>query len=55
LLAKTATLPHFSVLGVNGPTLPDGRQTVVIVSDNNFAPGQFTQFIVLALDINAVE
>jgi hypothetical protein len=34
-----------------GPTLPDGRQTLVIVSDNNFSAGQFTQFIVLALDI----
>lgn len=34
-----------------GPELPDGRQTVVIVSDNNFSPAQFTQFIVLALDI----
>ncbi len=36
-----------------GPTLPDGRQTLVIVSDNNFNAGQFTQFIVLALDIEA--
>ncbi len=34
-----------------GPALPDGRQTLVIVSDNNSSPGQFTQFIVLALDI----
>jgi hypothetical protein len=34
-----------------GPQLPDGRQTLVIVSDNNFSPGQFTQFIVLAVDI----
>ena len=34
-----------------GPMLPDGRQTLVIVSDNNFNPGQFTQFIVLAADI----
>jgi hypothetical protein len=34
-----------------GPSLPDGRQTLVIVSDNNFASGQFTQFIVLALEI----
>lgn len=34
-----------------GPSMPDGRQTLVIVSDNNFSPGQFTQFIVLALDI----
>lgn len=36
-----------------GPSLPDGRQTLVIVSDNNFSPGQFTQFIVLALDIDS--
>ena len=34
-----------------GPTLPDGRQSLVIVSDNNFSAGQFTQIIVLALDI----
>lgn len=34
-----------------GPTLPDGRQSLVIVSDNNFNSFQFTQFIVLALDI----
>lgn len=34
-----------------GPPLPDGRRTLVIVSDNNFSPGQFTQFLVLALDI----
>jgi len=38
-----------------GPTLPDGRQTLVIVSDNNFAASQFTQFIVLAVDIESVE
>ena len=34
-----------------GPALPDGRATLIIVSDNNFNPGQFTQFIVLALNI----
>jgi len=34
-----------------GPRLPDGRHTLVIVSDNNFSAAQFTQFIVLALDI----
>jgi hypothetical protein len=34
-----------------GPQLADGRHTLVIVSDNNFNPGQFTQFIVLAADI----
>lgn len=38
-----------------GPTLPDGRQTLVLVSDNNFSPGQFTQFIVLALDIQPTD
>ncbi|MEA3511857.1 MAG: esterase-like activity of phytase family protein [Actinomycetota bacterium] len=37
-----------------GPDLPDGRRTLVIVSDNNFSPGQFTQFIVLAVDIEDV-
>ena len=37
-----------------GPDLPDGRHSLVIVSDNNFSPGQFTQFIVLALDIAPV-
>ena len=34
-----------------GPPLPDGRQTLLIVSDNNFSAGQFTQFIALAVDI----
>jgi hypothetical protein len=38
-----------------GPPLPDGRSTLVIVSDNNFNPGQFTQFIALAVDIDPVE
>jgi hypothetical protein len=38
-----------------GPPLPDGRQTLVIVSDNNFSAGQFTQFIVLALNMAPVE
>jgi hypothetical protein len=34
-----------------GPPLADGRQTLVIVSDNNFSAGQFTQFILLAVDL----
>ena len=37
-----------------GPRLSDGRRTLVIVSDNNFSAGQFTQFVVLALDIDPV-
>ena len=36
-----------------GLPLPDGRQTLVIVSDNNFSAGQFTQFIVLAVELGA--
>ena len=38
-----------------GPPLPDGRQTLIIVSDNNFSPAQFTQFIVLALEIRPAD
>lgn len=34
-----------------GPPLPDGRQLLLVVSDNNFSPAQFTQFIALAMDI----
>ena len=32
-----------------GPRLRDGRQTLVLVSDNNFATTQFTQFLLFAL------
>ncbi len=38
-----------------GPPLPDGRKSLVIVSDNNFSPNRFTQFIALALDIQRVK
>ena len=31
-----------------GPTLPDGRRSLVLVSDNNFDPLAFTQFLVFA-------
>jgi 3-phytase/alkaline phosphatase D len=38
-----------------GPILPDGRQTLILVSDNNFRPiTQETQFIALALEIENV-
>jgi hypothetical protein len=34
-----------------GPQLPDGRQTLLLVSDNNFRPDdQITQFLWLAID-----
>ncbi len=35
-----------------GPTLPDGRRSLVIVSDNNFNANQFTQFVVLAVELS---
>ncbi len=38
-----------------GPRLDDGRSSLVIVSDNNFSQSQFTQFVVLALDIEGVD
>ena len=33
-----------------GPTLADGRRTLVLISNNNFNPLQSTQLLVLALD-----
>ncbi|RKS06998.1 hypothetical protein DFP74_2648 [Nocardiopsis sp. Huas11] len=33
-----------------GPDLPDGRRTLVMVSDNNFSAGQVTQFLAFAID-----
>jgi hypothetical protein len=38
-----------------GPRLADGRQALVVVSDNNFSSAQFTQFIVLGVDIEPTE
>jgi len=32
-----------------GPDLPDGRRSLIMVSDNNFAPSQFTQFLLFAV------
>ena len=37
-----------------GPALPDGRVPLILVSDNNFAPSQTTQFIVLAVELDSV-
>ena len=34
-----------------GPKLPDGRQSVVLVSDNNFSATQFTQILTLGADL----
>ncbi len=47
---RTLGIPLDNVEGmVIGPDLPDGRQSLVLVSDNNFAPSQFTQFLLFAL------
>ena len=32
-----------------GPDLPDGRRSLILVGDNNFAPAQFTQFLLFAV------
>ena len=37
-----------------GPVLPDGRVPLILVSDNNFAASQTTQFIVLAVELDSV-
>jgi 3-phytase/alkaline phosphatase D len=37
-----------------GPVLPDGRLPLILVSDNNFAATQTTQFIVLAVELESV-
>jgi len=47
----TLGIPLDNVEGLTfGPRLPDGRRSLVLVSDNNFAAGQFTQFLLFALD-----
>ena len=37
-----------------GPTLEDGRRTLVLVADDNFAATQVTQFLAFALDLDTV-
>jgi hypothetical protein len=46
----TLGIPLDNVEGMTlGPILPDGRRALVLVSDNNFAASQFTQFLLFAL------
>jgi hypothetical protein len=48
---RTLGIPLDNVEGMTiGPDLPDGRRSLVLVSDNNFAPTQFTQFLLFALE-----
>lgn len=44
-------LPLDNVEGMAfGPDLPDGRRSLLLVSDNNFSPAAFTQFLLFAVD-----
>ena len=46
----TLGIPLDNVEGMAfGPDLPDGRRSLILVSDNNFAPAQFTQFLLFAV------
>ena len=39
---------------VFGPTLPDGRNLLILTSDNNFNPFQTTQFVAQAVQLEEV-
>jgi hypothetical protein len=46
----TLGIPLDNIEGmVIGPDLPDGRKSLILVSDNNFAASQFTQFLMFAI------
>lgn len=48
-------IPLDNVEGISfGPKLADGRQSIVLVSDNNFAGSQFTQFLAFAIDLETI-
>jgi hypothetical protein len=50
LSATPGLSPLDNVEGITlGPALADGRQSVVLVSDNNFSPDQVTQFLLFAM------
>src|SRR5436190_5861913 len=47
---RTLGIPLDNVEGMTiGPELPDGRRSLVLVSDHHFAANQFRQFLLLAL------
>ena len=46
-------IPLDNVEGMTfGPDLPDGRRSLLLVSDNNFSPAAFTQFLLFAVSPN---
>jgi hypothetical protein len=47
---RTLGIPLDNIEGMTiGPDLPDGRRSLVLVSDNNFAAAQFTQFLLFGV------
>jgi hypothetical protein len=47
----TLGIPLDNIEGMTlGPRLPDGRRSLILVSDNNFAANQFTQFLLFAIE-----
>jgi 5'/3'-nucleotidase SurE len=62
-IARKELLLDFNDLGITldnseslsfGETLPDGRQTLIVTSDNNFNEEQSTQFLAFALDTETI-
>jgi 3-phytase/alkaline phosphatase D len=62
-IAQKRLLIDFGELGIRldnseamafGEKLPDGRQSLIVVSDNNFNDSQTTQFLAFGLDINNI-
>src|SRR5262245_39898016 len=50
---RTLGLPLDNVEGMTfGPNLPDGRRSLLLVSDNNFSAAGFTQFLLFAVSTN---
>ncbi|ELR98485.1 phytase [Gloeocapsa sp. PCC 73106] len=47
------TLDNFEGMSL-GPTLPDGRQSLIVVSDNNFNENQTTKFFAFALELESI-
>ena len=58
---KKQLIFNFNELGIGidnlegmtfGPKLPDGTQSLIFISDNNFNPKQFTQFLAFSIRFN---
>jgi hypothetical protein len=49
---RTLDIPLDNLEGMTfGPDLPDGRRSLILVSDNNFNPLQVTQFLMFAISL----